>query len=103
MAHEVLLEPRLLLLLSSPISLEYGDRTFVDSRRVFRLSHARKGKVVCARRQESWGIMAARVYMQTKSHLSVFLNVSWWQLILRLHHWMEEEEFQQDGRGGGFC
>jgi hypothetical protein len=55
MAHEVLLEPRLLLLLSGPISLEYGDRIFVDSRRVFRLSHARVGKVVCARRSGKLG------------------------------------------------
>jgi hypothetical protein len=55
MAHEFVLALRLLLLLCSPISLEYCDRIFVDSRRVFCLGHSRDVKVVCTRKQGSWG------------------------------------------------
>jgi hypothetical protein len=54
MAHELVLEPRFLLLLYSPISLGYVDRMFVDSRLFFRHSHVREGNVVCARQKGSW-------------------------------------------------
>ena len=76
MAQVRILSLCLLLLLGSPISLEWYDGIFVDSRLNLGLGHARNGKSVCEVNRKS-RIHGGRTYMCRSSSLLVFLNTSW--------------------------